>query len=94
MSNSKKFTVYCQLFGNLRDMDVYITPQSGISSNDCVKITNTENNKSIYCFVRLINEDYRRYYTEVNTYEVAIDSEEGIVLSSYYRRLLGIEDVL
>jgi len=90
----KKFTVYYQLLGNVRDMDVYISPLNSIRSNDCVKIVNSADKKKIYCFVRQIDVTYRAYYEKTNTYNVPMKSEDAVVLCSYYRRNLGIKEAL
>ena len=96
----KVFCIKRQLSELYRDHDVYITPLPGINFNDFVRISYTagKRKKSIYVWVRIIDDYYRTFYNSItdkrfDNPELLINKENhAVVLCRYYRIRLGLDE--
>lgn len=95
------FRVHRQLSELYRDHDVYIHPFPSLRFNDFVRISRTgprDGTKSIYVWVRFIDDYYRTFYNAVTDSRFGdpalsiCDDLKPIVLCKYYRVRLGLDD--
>lgn len=83
------FTVYAALYSESKEGWIWITLK-GYDGN-FITIRNPFNNKSITCMLRTIDDNFIKYYKETNIYDKKIEPGLSVVISEYYRKILGIE---
>ncbi len=97
----KTYRVYRQLSELYRDHDVYITPDGSLAFNDFVRISRMNEKgrkRSIYVWVRFIDDYYRTFYNSVSGCRFSCDELlmaqdiPGIVLCKHYRVRLDLPD--
>lgn len=97
----EKFNINRQLSELYRDHEVYLTPLPGIRFNDFIRISNRTGRwkkRSIYVWIRLIDDYYRRFYNSTTEKrfggnELCLpDDVNSIVLCRHYRVKLGLSE--
>jgi len=94
------FRIHRQLSELYRDHDVYITHHPELSFNNFVRIThrNGRKRRSIYVWVRFIDDYYRTFYNTTSEWrfkgstEYEITEGDAVVLCRHYRVLLGLDE--
>ena len=96
-----RFRVHRQLSELYRDHDVYISRMPGLGFGQFVRISyrnGRQSKKSIYVWLRFIDDYYRRFYNTTSEKRFGEESllitGEGasIVLCRHYRVILGLEE--
>lgn len=95
-----RYRIHRQLSELYRDHDVYITHHPELSFNDFVKISyrNGRKKKSIYVWVRFIDDYYRTFYNTTSEWrfkgssDYEITDGDAVVLCRHYRVLLDLDE--
>lgn len=88
-----RYKVYAALYDESSEGWIWL-PQKlekqNFSSRDIIVIKTKQNTQKVYCICRIIDNNFKRKYNKSDSGRCKIDNtDQAIVMSSYYRDMLG-----
>lgn len=84
------FSIYPSLSSEISSPAVWIS-EKGLRSRSIVKITNLKSNKSVWCEILIVDDNYKKSYNAKDTTKNLPDNDCFLVINSWYREILSLE---